>query len=128
MKKGDKFVLGMVVFVFFLCILSIGYYFIGGSNNDKLVAEIYRDGQLLHSIDLEKVEKSDEIKIEGSNGDLNIVEFEKGKIRFKESNCKDDVCVKTGWLSRKGEMAVCIPHKTYIKISGESKELDGVSF
>lgn len=128
MKKGDKFVLGMVVFVFFSCILSIGYYFIGGSNNDKLVAEIYRDGQLLHSIDLEKVEKSDEIKIEGSNGDLNIVEFEKGKIRFKESNCKDDVCVKTGWLSRKGEMAVCIPHKTYIKISGESKELDGVSF
>lgn len=128
MKKGDKFVLGMVVFVFFLCILSIGYYFIGGSNNDKLVAEIYRDGQLLHSIDLEKVEKSGEIKIEGFNGDLNIVEFEKGKIRFKESNCKDDVCVKTGWLSRKGEMAVCIPHKTYIKISGESKELDGVSF
>ncbi|SFB13190.1 NusG domain II-containing protein [Clostridium frigidicarnis] len=128
MKKGDKFVLGMVIFIFFLCILSIGYYFIGGSNSNGLVAEVYRDGELLRSIDLEKVEKPDEFKVEDSDGDFNIIEFENGKIRFKESNCKDDVCVKTGWLSRKGEMAVCIPHKTYIKIVGESKELDGVSF
>lgn len=129
MKKGDKFVLSMVVVVFFISIFSMTYYFIKESDSNKLVGEIYRDNKLLYSYDLDNISEPKEIKIHGAHKDeYNIVLIEEGRMRFKESNCRDDVCVHTSWISKKGEMAVCLPHKVYIKIVGEQEDIDGSTF
>jgi hypothetical protein len=53
---------------------------------------------------------------------------EKGRIRFEEANCPDLVCVRTGWLSRQGDIAVCLPNRTIIKIEGEGSKVDGVAY
>ena len=126
MKRGDKFVLMLTITVFIASIASIAYYFFKDSSTDRLKAEVYKDGKLIDTIDLQAVDKPKKITV----GDdvYNVILVEKGRIRFEEANCKDDVCVKTGWLSKKGEMAVCIPHKTYIKISGIQDEIDGATY
>lgn len=128
MKKGDKFVLVMVIVVFLISLGSMAYYFLGKPSEGKAIAQIYKDDKLLYNIDLNNIDEPKEIKIDGKDGEFNTVAIEKGRIRFLDSNCRDQVCVKTAWLSKPGEMAVCIPHKTYIKIIGQHEEIDGTTF
>jgi len=48
-----------------------------------------------------------------------VIEAEKGRIRFREASCPDQVCVRTGWISENGQIAVCLPEKIMIKIVGK---------
>lgn len=128
MKKGDKFVLIVVIIVFLISFGSMAYYFLGKPSEGKVIAQIYKDDKLLYNIDLNNIDEPKEIKIDDKDGEFNTVAIEKGRIRFVDSNCRDKVCVKTAWLSKPGEMAVCIPHKTYIKIIGSHEEIDGTTF
>lgn len=52
---------------------------------------------------------------------------EKNRICFLESDCPDKICVKTGWLSQPGEIAVCLPNKIIIKLEQDKNQnVDGV--
>lgn len=126
MKRGDKFVLMLTIIVFIASVSSVAYYFLHDISNGDVMAEVYKDGELIYTIDLQNIDNPKEITI--GDEDYNVILIEKGRVRFKDANCKDDVCVKTGWISKKGEMAVCIPHKTYIKISGTQDEIDGATY
>ncbi|QAR33357.1 NusG domain II-containing protein [Geovibrio thiophilus] len=58
-----------------------------------------------------------------------IVEVKDGKARIKESDCPNQICVLTGWVSSCGDAAVCIPNKVavYVKCENEDDGLDAVS-
>lgn len=49
-------------------------------------------------------------------GKYNIVEIKNGKIRVKEDNSPDQIAVRTGWISEKGQSSICLPHKLAIEI------------
>ena len=42
--------------------------------------------------------------------------FENGRIRVLEADCPDKVCVVTGWLSRPGQTAACVPGRLMVRI------------
>ena len=52
------------------------------------------------------------------------LEAENGCIRFSYAECPDQVCVHTGWISRPGQIAVCLPAGVIVKIEGESDDMD----
>lgn len=39
-----------------------------------------------------------------------IFEVRDGEIAFVKSDCPDQICVRTGFLSRPGQMAACLPN------------------
>ncbi len=43
-----------------------------------------------------------------------------GAIAISSAECPDQVCVKTGAISREGESIVCVPNKIVITIEGAS--------
>lgn len=45
-----------------------------------------------------------------------ILRFENGRVRVLESDCPDQVCVLTGWLSRPGQIAACVPGRLLVRI------------
>ena len=50
-----------------------------------------------------------------------------GAISVTESNCGDHTCMRTGAISRSGEVIVCVPNKAAVTIeSKEQSELDVV--
>lgn len=59
-----------------------------------------------------------------SSGIHMTIEVGGGRIRFRESDCPDKVCVKTGYISVNGQVAACIPAKVLIRIIGEVSEDD----
>lgn len=68
------------------------------------------------------------------SGDYSFPEFEgmiftvaDGAISVTESNCGDHTCIRTGAISRSGEVIVCVPNKVAVTIeSKEQSDLDVV--
>src|SRR5699024_3893157 len=54
------------------------------------------------------------------------VEVNNDQIRIKGSNCPQQICVNRGYISKPGEIIICLPHKMIIEIestNGEEKDL-----
>lgn len=68
------------------------------------------------------------------SGDYTFPEFEgmiftvaEGSISVTESSCGDHTCMRTGTISRSGEVIVCVPNKAAVTIeSKEQSDLDVV--
>jgi hypothetical protein len=53
-----------------------------------------------------------------------VVEVKDKKIRIKESDCPQQLCVKMGWVSTPGVPIVCIPNKIMVVIETDLNNLD----
>jgi hypothetical protein len=89
--------------------------------------EIYKNGKLYRRIPL--LDKTiEEVRIADSESHYNIVEIKGGRVRVKEADCPNQFCVKTGWLSRPGQIAFCAPNRLKIVISGRSNGVDTITY
>ncbi len=109
-RKGDAWVLLLLL----LAGLALLIYF--QSRPKASAAEIYVDNRLIASLPLDR------------DGDFRFNEcpgivfrVENGRVCFLHSDCPDQICVSSGWLSQSGACAVCLPHKTVLKLKAASE-------
>lgn len=64
------------------------------------------------------------------NGGLTLtVEVADGRVRVRAADCPDQVCVHTGWLSRDGDVAACVPAGVSVRVSGGAESpVDAVTW
>lgn len=56
-----------------------------------------------------------------------VVVVENGAVRVAESSCRDQVCVRTGAISRPGQAIACIPNGVSVTVEGGGEdELDAI--
>lgn len=68
------------------------------------------------------------LPVQGRSG-VSQVEVRDGRVRFRSSPCRNQVCVHTGWLAQSGEVAACLPNRVSIRlIGGQAAALDGLSY
>ncbi len=79
------------------------------------VANIYRDGELIMSIDLVLVTQPQTFTLSDESG-TNTITVERGRICVSEADCPDQVCVRAGWLSDSASPIVCLPHRLVIQL------------
>ncbi|MCX7921861.1 MAG: NusG domain II-containing protein [Clostridia bacterium] len=123
LKKGDIILVGIIVLGI---LMGFGWNRFNASNDTGNIAVIKQNDRVIKRINLDTINKPEKVEILGDYKEVVLVE--KGRIRFEDADCPDKVCVKTGWLSNKGDIAVCLPNKAMIKIEGESERLDGVAY
>lgn len=123
MKKGDKIVAIIIVFVIILS--SVGAFtYMKLIKSNHHIAQIKQDGKIIKTIDLDKVTKTQEIKVPYGSDHFNTITIEPGRIKITDADCPDKLCVKTGWISEPGQTIVCLPHKLIIVIQGGTKNVD----
>ncbi|MBD5588744.1 NusG domain II-containing protein [Clostridium botulinum] len=130
MKKGDKIVIYIVSVLLALSVISI-IFFKFFVKSENAVAVIKQNGKIMEKVDLSKVKEKRQLKINYNDKDhkgYNIIEIDKGSIRFIDADCPDKVCIKSGVLKKPGETAACLPHKLIITIEKNDKEVDEVSY
>lgn len=122
MRRGDKM---LIIIIAAVVVLGYGFKVIYDKNykNAGRIATIEIDGEVYGEYDLEKVGNKD-IELELPGDAHSLVEFKDGMVRVREANCPDQVCVRTGWISKPGEIIVCLPYRIIIKISGEKQDVD----
>ncbi|MCX7749528.1 MAG: NusG domain II-containing protein [Clostridia bacterium] len=125
LKKGDIVLIISVIIIIIVAFWGMNFLK-GQSAGTKKIAVIKQGDKVIRRIDLETVQKAEHIKVPGDYPDTILVE--KGRIRFLEAECPDQVCIKIGWLKEQGDSAVCLPNRTMIRIEGEGGKVDGVAF
>ncbi len=135
LKKGDVILVLLIVFGISLSvILGSGNNFdsLASWNNannpgrEDVYAIIKQDDEIIKIVNLTKLKKREVIKIPGQYNEF-IVADQK-KICFMSADCPDRLCVKTGWIDKPGQLAVCLPNRALIKIVGKNdKLLEGVT-
>ncbi|HHY25832.1 MAG TPA: NusG domain II-containing protein [Desulfitobacterium dehalogenans] len=90
------------------------------STGREHIAVITRDGKEVARINLASVTEPQHFHYEDGI-ELTIV-AENGTIRFLESQCPDQICVRSGVLSKPGDFAACLPAGTIVTIEGDEYE------
>ncbi|TYQ15633.1 UNVERIFIED_CONTAM: hypothetical protein Cloal_2104 [Acetivibrio alkalicellulosi] len=124
LKKGDIILFGIISVIIAFSTLWVYYYRLGG-NDSARIAVIKQGDTQIHRIILDNVTEGEKIKVSGAYNV--IIHVEHDRIRFCEADCPDQVCVNTGWISKKGEMAACLPNRTMIKIEEGDEDVDIIS-
>jgi hypothetical protein len=89
----------------------------------ELSAQIIKDGELLYEVNLNDIEDRQTYLLD--DGDVIII-AETGRVRFLESDCPNQICVHTGWISKANQIAACLPNRILVKIVGTNEEVDAV--
>lgn len=104
------------------------FYLVNSGVSDRSVtaeADIYFDTKIVKTVQL-KADLNEKFAVPGQPNVVLLVTD--GKICFYESTCRDKICIKSGYLSRPGETAACLPNRVAIKIvdagSGASNRPD----
>lgn len=119
-RRNDLIILGIIVL---LCIAMIIPKLF---NNDKLTAYIYVNGKVEYEIKLNDVDESYFITPD-SNPETQIC-VENGRICFSHAECKDKLCVNSGWLNSNGQTAACLPARVVINIKGTDNSVDMMTY
>lgn len=57
------------------------------------------------------------------NNGTNILIIENGSARVAYANCPDELCVRSGKISKTGEKIVCLPNKVMVEVIGAGEDI-----
>ncbi len=109
-KTTDIIVIFTIIAVSIAAWMTYGYI----ASDIKVKAEIYHNSRLVETIDINKGEEK--YFSVSQKGNVVFHLDREGNIRFKESDCPDKVCIKTGKLRMAGQSAACLPNGLVMKI------------
>ena len=119
LRPGDF----VIVFVVLLLALAVFLPFVL-AHAQTLTCEITQDGKLVKRVQL-GMGYQDTITIEGKV--TNVIEITENNVYFSHSDCPDQVCVRTGKLTRAGQIAVCLPNRVIVRLIGAQDEIDAIA-
>ena len=99
----------------------------GGTAGGGLQAAVRQNGAVVKTISLSALDSPLTYTAEGDGDKAVTILMEPDGVRVTQSGCKDQICVKTGKLTRSGQTAVCLPAKVTVElISAGKAESDGI--
>lgn len=127
MTKWDKYLI-----IFVLIISVIGLYLVQSkaTNKGTLYVKISVDGEEYKKISMGPNMDGKTLEINTQFG-YNKLEFGEDRVRVIEADCPDKLDVKQGWISKTGEVIVCLPNRLVIELISEDKpeeNLDSISY
>lgn len=117
-KKAD-----IILFIILIIAgLGLSYWSVFGSTaGEKVLVSV--NGKLYGTYSLNE-NRTITIK---ENNHTNKITIKDGKVQMTFSDCKNQVCVKDGSISKTSQSIVCLPNRVSIEISGEKGEYDAIS-
>lgn len=61
------------------------------------------------------------------NGHINKIIIKDGFASMDYSDCKNQICVRDGKISKSNQTLVCLPNKVMVEITGGEEEFDAVA-
>lgn len=87
-------------------------------------AVIRQEGRIFATLDLGQARR---IEVGGPLGNT-LIAVEPGRARVVADPGPRQYCVRQGWLSRPGEIAICAPNRVSLQITGRTRVYDSLSY
>jgi len=122
--KWSKPLLGDALVILF-GLIFVAYLFKSLWHNEQAAKLQIRLGDKIYAT--YSLDQNRNIDIQGTIGITRIV-IANGKARFAHSPCPNQYCVHQGWLSHKGQAAICLPNQVSLELLGGEKPFDSLSY
>jgi len=123
LTKADQWLIGILLF---LSVTGIGFSVYAFPTGNRQKAEIWVNGALLKTVPLKEGYRQ-EIRIGGAVR-YDIIEVEGTRIRVREADCPEQICVLAGWIDKAPQQIVCLPYRIVIKVvSSAPPEVDVIA-
>lgn len=124
LTKADKLLIFILLFAASAGVLASFFF----SPDGKQYAQISVDGKIMKTISLREGYR-EEIRLQAADQKYNIIEVNGDKIRVKEADCPDQICVRSGWVKAYPQQIVCLPNRVLIKIISDntSHQIDAIA-
>ena len=107
----------IVVLITFSFIPNLLYSNVVSKNNKNLYATIKVNGKVHTTIDLPLAfEKRLSISTDHGN---NTIVINSNEVKILDADCKDELCIKQGSISKVGKALICLPNELIIEIKGD---------
>ena len=117
LKWGDFVIIGVVLAL----AAAIAAVLALGTSGDRLYAEVWQDNELVERVEL--TDSTDRtIDLDGHN----VIVLSGRTARMQSADCRDQVCVRTGTLTHAGQVAVCLPNRVVLRLTGDTGEIDAI--
>ena len=123
-KLNNKPLLGdwLVIIISLVAVIFMFQLFWSTEQGSKL--KIRQGDKIIGTYDLNQTR---DLHIHGALGD-SLISIVQGKVRFKQSPCRNQYCVHQGWLSRAGQVAICIPNQISLQLIGAKSSYDSLNY
>jgi hypothetical protein len=116
-----------VLIILCLSVISCAFYLWSAGGTDGAYAEIAVDGEVVDVLPLQ------EERLYSPTGRPAVrISVRGGAVGFTASDCPDRVCIHSGFLSLRGQSAVCLPNRVVVRIvageAGEGDQLDSTTY
>lgn len=103
MKKGDRIIIFLVSAAFLLSAVTL---ILSGGKGSRVVVK--QNGNVIYN---ESINKNKTVTTK-----TNVIVIKDGKVYMETSSCKNQICVNTGEISKKGESIICLPNQITVEI------------
>lgn len=86
--------------------------------------QVRQNGQVFAELDIHAPQQ---IHVPGPLGET-LIEIAGGRARVLADPGPRQYCVRQGWLSRNGEVAICAPNQVSLQITGRQKAYDSLAY
>ena len=120
LTKGDKY---LIVFIIIISIVSLFYVKNAALDYRQKYVSIQVNGKEVKKIIFDKKVIGKKIPMNTEFG-YNLIEIGDGEVRVIDADCPDKLDVKQGFISKPGQVIVCLPNRLVIEIIGIDNEED----
>ena len=122
-KKWDIIIIVVLICLSFIPELIFGVMM--GKNYNGTYAEVTLDGKPYKKILLSEHRGEEQIDVKTEYG-YNIIELKDQSIGIIDADCRDKICIKSGFKSKPGEILVCLPHKLMVEIKSNDNDKQNI--
>lgn len=109
-KKKEAIILVIIIICCGAAIIVMNYL----KKETGNIVKIEYQGEVLYEANLNK--DNEYVIGNKDSADYNIVKISDGKVCVIEADCRDQICVKKGYICNVGESIICLPHKLVITV------------
>lgn len=122
MKKSLFRVADAVIVAVVAVAALLGFAFARGGGGEYVLVEVAGQDPVTYDL-----ATTTAVTVVGKQQLILTITIENGRVCVSDSTCPDHVCVHTGWLSRGGQSAVCVPAGVAVRVMGGNDAVDGVT-
>ena len=129
---GDKMITrldkAVILLVLIIAMLSYIVFSYAVFSEQAEGIEVFVDGKEYAAYSFADITDEKILKIETEHG-FNVLKITKNGAVMTDASCPDKMDVKSGEISKAGQMIICIPNKVSVKITGKNKlNVDKVTY
>ena len=115
LKSAKVKVLDGVICFVLMALAFLPLVIFADTNAAPTEAQVKVHGQVVKTLNLSENQKW----TYENDGNINKIQIQNRRVRVYYANCKNQIDVDAGWISKSGQTLVCLPHGLVITLTGK---------